>query len=73
MTPVDVVPTQAVIGRLTRNLAREDHLLRLLSHVASGHQFTNRLDEALVLIPDDVMAEIHHAIGLTPTPTGGTR
>ena len=59
----------ALISRLARNLLDHDNLWRLLIAVEQGYRFTNRLDEALVLISDDVMVEIRAVLGLVEAST----
>lgn len=59
----------ALIRRLGRNLVEHDRLWQLLRAVESGYRFTNRLDEALVLVSDDVMVEIRAVLGLVEAST----
>lgn len=56
--PTDVLPTAAVAHRLVQNLASHDQLMGLLDQVVAAYRFTNRLDEAVCLIPAAVMDEI---------------
>lgn len=68
MTEPITMPLGVLTRRLADNLREIDRLVELLGRVEAGYRFTDRLDEALLLVPDDLMAEIREAIGISPDP-----
>lgn len=60
------VPVDLVARRAMRDLATIDHLLDLLRRVEAGYVLTNREDQALLLVPDDLLVEIRRHVGTAP-------
>jgi len=63
MTVESLLPIDTVVRRFARDLATIDRLLDLLFSVEASYRFTNRLGEAVILLPEEDFHRIREAIG----------